>query len=152
MRRICWGTALLTVFIVALPADAAGPGCACNQGATWGETGAYQGLSSPACAASCYGMSPGCCESAPSCCDNAWDGYCQEVSRWRDLWRRVGTGARLGCCYGQVADMPCPIVEDLQPVVHPVSGVPEPATPIQTPIPPVPEPAMQGTSLPLRLR
>ncbi len=149
MRRICWGTVLLVVFVVALPDAAMGAGCACNQGATWGS---YQGLSAPVCAASCYSMSPGCCESAPHCCDNAWDGYCQEVARWRDLWRRVGTGARFGCGYGQVADVPCQTAEDLQPVVSPDSGVPEPAKPIQTPLPPVPEPDVQGTSLLLRIR
>jgi len=131
MRRICWGTALLSVFVIALPATAAGPGCACSQG---GKTGSCQGLSAPACAAPCYSMSPGCCRSAPSCCDNAWDGYCQEVARWRALWGRIGTGAAIG--YGQDVYMPYPTVEATEQLVP----VPEPATPAQPVIPPVPDP------------
>ncbi len=42
-------------------------------------------------------LAPGCCEARRHCFDNAWDGYCQERTRWDTFCHNLGTGAYLPC-------------------------------------------------------
>jgi len=85
MRSVYWVPAVLMMGSLTSSAAEFGPGCAAC--AKSSHRGLYAAYAAPACAATAYGMVPGCCEFSPSCCDDAWAGYCQERGHRRSAAR-----------------------------------------------------------------